>query len=108
MITHMSNTGIIRPWMGAYHFSELPLLAGTHSLYRSNSTAFEYAVSHKMQSLWREFAFDPANGLAQQGWPEVGSTGKVMGIALTPEGQVSTGPKILELINRVPGDSQCS
>lgn len=94
--------------MGAYHFCELPLLAGTHSLYRSKSTPFEYEVSHKMQSLWRDFVVDPVNGLAQQGWPEVGSTGKIMGIALTPEGQASVGPKALELIDRVPGDSQCS
>lgn len=94
--------------MGAYHFSELPLLAGTHPVYRSNSTPFEYAVSEKMQALWRQFAVDPENGLAKEGWPDVGSTGKVMGIALTPQGQESVGPNVLDLIDVVPGDAQCS
>ncbi|KAH8694081.1 para-nitrobenzyl esterase [Talaromyces proteolyticus] len=97
-----------QPWMGAYHFSELPLLAGTHSLYRSNSTAYEYAVSHEMQSLWRAFAANPKNGLSRIGWPETGSSGKAMGIALTDEGQLSAGLKVLELLDSVPGDSKCA
>jgi carboxylesterase type B len=94
--------------MGAYHFSELPMLAGTHSLYRSNSTAYEYAVSHQMQSLWRAFAANPYKGLSKYGWPEAGSSGKAMGIALTPEGQRSAGPRVLEVIDSVPGDSKCT
>ncbi|OMP84398.1 Para-nitrobenzyl esterase [Diplodia seriata] len=55
------------PWMGAFHCSELPLVFGTHSNYRGNSTPFEYAVSERMQDLWLEFAKDPSS--FSQHWP---------------------------------------
>ncbi|KAJ9635538.1 hypothetical protein H2199_008541 [Coniosporium tulheliwenetii] len=58
-----------RPWMGAYHSAELPLLFGTHPNYRGNSTPFEYAVSAAMQDAWQAFARDPNGGLATQDWP---------------------------------------
>ncbi|KAK8214673.1 carboxylesterase [Phyllosticta capitalensis] len=58
-----------RPWMGAYHESELPLLFGTHADFRGNSTPFEYEVSHTMQDTWVAFARDPENGLDRLGWP---------------------------------------
>lgn len=57
-----------RPWMGAYHSSELPLLMGTHPDYRGPSTALEYATSHAMQDAWVAFAADPVRGLAGQDW----------------------------------------
>ncbi|KAK4497208.1 hypothetical protein PRZ48_011658 [Zasmidium cellare] len=57
-----------RPWMGAYHSSELPLLFGTHPNYRGPSTALEYATSHAMQDAWVAFAKDPVNGLESQDW----------------------------------------
>lgn len=57
-----------RPWMGAYHSSELPLLFGTHPTYRGPSTKLEYATSHAMQDAWVAFASDPVSGLESVGW----------------------------------------
>lgn len=59
-----------KPWMGAYHGSELPLLFGTHNL-NGNSTAFEDAVSQTMQDAYVAFASDPENGLTEANveWP---------------------------------------
>ncbi|KAH8657042.1 Alpha/Beta hydrolase protein [Tricladium varicosporioides] len=56
-----------RPWEGAYHSSELPLIFGTHDI-AGPSTEFEYAVSHRMQDLWLAFMRNPVNGLPSQGW----------------------------------------
>jgi hypothetical protein len=50
------------PWFGAYHSSELPLLFGTHSDYRGESTKFEWDVSYAMEALWLSFAEDPTRG----------------------------------------------
>lgn len=69
-----------RPWEGAYHSSELPLIFGTHSLFRGESTPFEYAVSYRYQDLYLAFANDPANGLAAQGWPAYKPNGSVLKI----------------------------
>ena len=54
-----------RPWEGAYHNAELPMLFGTAG---ATSTAFENATSALMQDLWVTFATDPFSGLATQGW----------------------------------------
>ncbi|KAH6670031.1 para-nitrobenzyl esterase [Halenospora varia] len=56
-----------RPWEGAYHSSELPLIFGTHDI-ANPSTDFEYAVSNRMQDLWLAFMRDPVGGLPGQGW----------------------------------------
>ena len=75
-----------RPWEGAYHSSELPLIFGTSGIARGASTAFEISLGEKMQDLYLAFATDPVNGLPSQGWPaykpagqavELGSDGKV-------------------------------
>jgi acetylcholinesterase len=58
-----------RPWEGAYHSSELPLIFGTSGIARGASTAFEISLSEKMQDLYLAFASDPVNGLKSQGWP---------------------------------------
>ncbi|EME40266.1 hypothetical protein DOTSEDRAFT_179278 [Dothistroma septosporum NZE10] len=57
-----------RPWQGAYHSSELPLLFGTHPNYRGKSTELEYETSWAMQDAWVAFAKDPKHGLKSQGW----------------------------------------
>ncbi|KAL9094135.1 MAG: hypothetical protein Q9165_003550 [Trypethelium subeluteriae] len=59
-----------KPWMGAYHQSELPLLFGTHGNYRGTSTKFEIPVSKAMQDAWRAFADNPQYGLAGQNWSQ--------------------------------------
>ncbi|KAK5015305.1 hypothetical protein LTR60_002937 [Cryomyces antarcticus] len=71
-----------RPWMGAYHSAELPMLMGTHPNFRGPSTPLEYATSAAMQDAWVAFAADPVNGLAAQNWPvyELGTpTARVFG-----------------------------
>lgn len=55
-------------WEGAYHSSDLPMVFGTHSIARSNSTSFEVAVSEEMQDFFLAFAEDPENGLPAKGW----------------------------------------
>jgi len=76
-----------RPWEGAYHSSELPLIFGTSGIARGASTAFEVSVSEQMQDLYLAFANDPIGGLKSKGWPvykpggraiEFGSNGKVV------------------------------
>jgi carboxylesterase type B len=65
--------------MGSYHFSEIPLITGTHADYRGNSTPFEYALSEKLQDLWLVFLKDPEHGLTAAGWPEyTGANGTVI------------------------------
>jgi len=59
-----------RPWLGAYHSSELPLLFGTHGNYRGPSTKYEVDVSEAMQDAWHAFANDPSQGLIAQKWPQ--------------------------------------
>jgi acetylcholinesterase len=56
-----------RPWQGAYHSAELPLIFGTHDIVREESTNVEFAVSHAMQDMWLAFMRDPINGLPDRG-----------------------------------------
>ena len=76
-----------RPWEGAYHSSELPMIFGTHDIVRGPSPQFAYDVSHRMQDLWLAFMKDPHNGLPEQGWPEFEPNGKAMEFAY--EGEVA-------------------
>lgn len=57
-----------RPWMGAYHGAELPVLMGTHPNFRGDSTPEEYATSQAFQDAYVAFARDPESGLAGQDW----------------------------------------
>ncbi|KAI3321833.1 triacylglycerol lipase FGL5 [Xylariaceae sp. AK1471] len=58
-----------RPWLGAYHTADLPLVFGTYGT-EGPATSFERRVSERMQDLYLEFIKDPANGLKKAGWPE--------------------------------------
>ncbi|OJJ46827.1 hypothetical protein ASPZODRAFT_64683 [Penicilliopsis zonata CBS 506.65] len=66
-----------RPWMRAYHSSELPLIFGTHDLFRGESTEQEYKLSRAWQDLYLAFAEDGAEGLRAKGWLDV-SQGKAV------------------------------
>jgi len=57
-----------RPWMGAYHGSELPMLFGTYGLYRGASTDLEGQTSSNMQHTWREFTRTGGFGAGVLGW----------------------------------------
>ena len=57
-----------RWWLGAYHSSDLPMVFGTYGIARGNGTAFQKAVSEKMQDYWLAFAEDPVGGLPGLGW----------------------------------------
>ncbi|KAL3422141.1 chlorogenic acid esterase precursor [Phlyctema vagabunda] len=70
-----------RPWEGAYHSSELPLIFGTHNIAREKSSPFEVAVSHRMQDLYLAFIRDPLNGLPAEGWQAYRPGGSTLEIA---------------------------
>lgn len=57
-----------RPWEGAYHNSELPMLFGTAGITGYPNTLFENSTSATMQDLWVAFASNPFSGLAMRGW----------------------------------------
>jgi carboxylesterase type B len=57
-----------RPWMGAWHGAELPMLFGTHPDYRGNSTALEYATSHAMQDAWLALVATAGKAMPVDGW----------------------------------------
>ncbi|KAK3318713.1 acetylcholinesterase [Apodospora peruviana] len=42
-------------WMGAYHAAEMPLVFGTHALFRGHSSALEDETSAAMQDVWVAF-----------------------------------------------------
>ncbi|KAH6623303.1 Alpha/Beta hydrolase protein [Chaetomium tenue] len=44
-----------KPWMGAYHGAEMPLVFGTHGLFRGESGELERETSRVMQDVWVEF-----------------------------------------------------
>ncbi|KAI4860816.1 para-nitrobenzyl esterase [Hypoxylon rubiginosum] len=78
------------PWVGAYHFAELPLVTGTHNDYRSPSTPFETSLSHLMQDMWLAFANDPREGLKRYNWTPYASNGTALvlgrdGVLAQPE-----------------------
>ncbi|KAH8178474.1 carboxylesterase family protein [Sarocladium implicatum] len=60
------------PWIGATHSAELPILFGTHSEYRGNSTKYEWEVADLMQGLWLSFANNPSEDPSEGGftWPK--------------------------------------
>jgi carboxylesterase type B len=58
-----------RPWLGAYHTADLPMVFGTFGI-EGPATLFEKHVSERMQDLYLEFLKDPLNGLKRAGWPE--------------------------------------
>ena len=70
-----------RPWEGAYHSSELPLIFGTSGIARGASTPFELAVSRQMQDYYLDFISDPINGLNKAGWPEYKPGGQALHFA---------------------------
>ncbi|KAI1766594.1 carboxylesterase [Hypoxylon sp. FL1150] len=82
------------PWVGAYHFSELPLVMGTHNDFRSPSTPFETSLSHLMQDMWLAFANDPQEGLKRYNWAPYSSNGSALVLGkenvLAQPGAIST------------------
>lgn len=63
-----------KPWLGAYHASELPMIFGTYDDYRAdmNNGTMEKAaqnISHAMQDAWLAFMTAGARGLEERGWP---------------------------------------
>lgn len=70
-----------RPWEGAYHTSELPLIFGTYAEYNldvARPTALEHATSAHWQDLYLAFMRDPMNGLPSMGWPRYATNGSFM------------------------------
>ena len=70
------------PWQGAFHGSELPLIFGTYGVNDTlPPTAFEIAVSHRLQDLWLAFATDRVAGLQNMSWPEFKPNGMALHFA---------------------------
>ena len=67
-----------RPWMGAYHSSELPLIFGTHGDFRGASTRAEIELSERMQDAWVAFVKDPVGGLPAIGWDAYAPGGEAL------------------------------
>ncbi|KAL2163292.1 hypothetical protein VTH06DRAFT_5348 [Thermothelomyces fergusii] len=61
-----------RPWMGAYHGAELPLLFGTHALARGPSTELERRTSRAMQDAWVRFVATAGREMTVEGWDAKG------------------------------------
>ena len=68
------SLAIVRPWLGATHCSDIPLVFGTYGDFRGGETPFQRSVSEKMQDLWLAFAGNPQQGLQELDWPAL-STG---------------------------------
>ncbi|KAF2852057.1 alpha/beta-hydrolase [Plenodomus tracheiphilus IPT5] len=77
------------PNLGAYHFSEIPIVFRTYD--PANSTTQEYALAQFMQSTWSRFAKNPRAG---PGWNAVGS-GK-SGLVLQGGGELGVGGVYLD------------
>ncbi|MCJ1309284.1 hypothetical protein MMC25_002943 [Agyrium rufum] len=65
-----------RPWEGAYHSSELPLIFGTAGQEYHANTAFEDQVSHDMQDSYLAFIKSGPAALTKRGWPEYSPAGE--------------------------------
>ncbi|KAH7402066.1 Alpha/Beta hydrolase protein [Phaeosphaeria sp. MPI-PUGE-AT-0046c] len=63
-----------RYWLGSMHSSELPLLFGTHDLFRGNSTPLEFETSRAMQAFWLTLVsnstLNPIDKLSGLTWPK--------------------------------------
>ncbi|KIW45062.1 uncharacterized protein PV06_03481 [Exophiala oligosperma] len=59
-----------RPWMGAYHDTDLPMLFGTYNDFRGAGPGFEGRVSQKLQDLVLAFMKDPVAGPKGMGWSD--------------------------------------
>ncbi|KAI1527174.1 PnbA Carboxylesterase type B [Pyrenophora tritici-repentis] len=84
-----------QPWEGAYHSSDIPLYFGTYGIVRGNGTAFEKAVSEKVQDYYLAFAKDPVNGLPQMGWNAYTPSGEAVLIGY--DGEIVQGIEESEL-----------
>ncbi|ORY59521.1 Alpha/Beta hydrolase protein [Pseudomassariella vexata] len=60
-----------RPWLRAYHSSDMPLIFGGHSWFRGPSTELEERVSRAWQELYITFAEDGPRGLRKLGWKDL-------------------------------------
>lgn len=59
-----------RPWLGAYHSAELPLLFGTYDNFRGEGPALEDQTSIAMQDAWVAFTAGGVAGIESTGWQE--------------------------------------
>jgi carboxylesterase type B len=57
-----------KPWMGAYHGAELPMVMGTHGIVRGRSTELEVRTSEAMQDVWLSFVASGGRKTGVKGW----------------------------------------
>ncbi|KAK5661872.1 hypothetical protein OQA88_9980 [Cercophora sp. LCS_1] len=75
-----------RGWMGAFHGSEMPLVFGTHGLWRGASTVLEEETSRVMQDVWVEFVATGGRITTVERW----------------DGEGVDGGRVVEFGNSVP------
>lgn len=55
-------------WMGPWHAAEVPLVFGTHPLFRGDSTELEYATGYAMHDAWLAFVATGGERPSVEGW----------------------------------------
>lgn len=99
-----------RPFLGAYHESELPQIFGTAPLYRGNSTEFEYQVSHLMQDSWLDFVANNGGASAMSSlvdWPQYTSVDSGLVRDFAPaDGVVATSINLHDVEKLCPANLQ--
>ncbi|KAL4931367.1 Alpha/Beta hydrolase protein [Aspergillus undulatus] len=95
-----------RPFEGAYHTSELPLLFGTFDQYGFSDmdptpSPLQYATSAKWQDLYVAFARDPVGALPKSGWPAwaPGPAGKGKVLLWNPKDEQGRTERVARLID---------
>ncbi|TDZ99834.1 Lipase 4 [Colletotrichum sidae] len=96
--TAVFNNTSPRPWMGAYHGSELPMIFGTHADFRGNSTPFEYELSHVMEDALVSFIKDSTDGLDAINWPRYTAEGHM--VRTYGENNATVGQRTLSSIEQ--------
>ncbi|KAL2186474.1 hypothetical protein L209DRAFT_687094 [Thermothelomyces heterothallicus CBS 203.75] len=59
-------------WMGAHHGAEQPMVFGTHSFVRGESTELEYLTPYAMQDAWVSFVTTAGREMTVEGWDAKG------------------------------------
>ncbi|KAK7216511.1 hypothetical protein V2G26_004514 [Clonostachys chloroleuca] len=85
-----------RPWLGAFHGSELPLVFGTYGT-EGPATDLEKETSQRMQDLFLAFMSNPNKGLVDLGWPEISGTTDYDILKLGTDGKVEQMVSVNEL-----------
>ena len=88
-----------KPFLGAYHEAELPLLFGTFEDFRGDATQLERDTSVAIQDSWLALAGGGVMGMQEVGWPRYTGLGGVV--------REFGGPSVIKDINTSAMDATC-